>query len=76
MVDTTLSLIVVFLTVYSYCLLYCMLLWHYNVISHESQSCLLDANVEGDAVEGSVGCVSRDQVAQVLNEMKIGKDSG
>ena len=35
----------------------------------------LDHNVEGDAVEGPVVCVSREEVLQELNEMKIGKAS-
>ena len=30
----------------------------------------LDRNVEGDAVEGPVVCVSREEVLQSLNEMK------
>ena len=34
-----------------------------------------DHNVEGDAVEGSVVCVSREEVVQVLNEMKIGRET-
>ena len=33
-------------------------------------------NVEGDAVEGQVLCVSREDVIQELNEMKTGKDPG
>ena len=32
-----------------------------------------DYNVEGDAVEGPVDCVSRDEVVQVLNETKTGE---
>ena len=32
-----------------------------------------DHNVEGDAVEGPVVCVSRKEVLQALNEMKTGK---
>ena len=36
----------------------------------------LDHNVEGDAVEGQVVCVSREEVVQVLNEMKTGKAPG
>ena len=32
-----------------------------------------DRNVEGDAVEGPVGCVCREEVLQALNEMKTGK---
>ena len=35
-----------------------------------------DYNVEGDAVEGSVVCVSREEVFQALNEMKTGKAPG
>ena len=31
-----------------------------------------DRNVEGDAVEGQVVCVSREEVLQALNEMKTG----
>ena len=31
----------------------------------------LDHNVEGDAVEGPVVSVSREEVLQALNEMKI-----
>ena len=32
-----------------------------------------DHSVEGDAVEGPVVCVSREEVLQALNEMKKGK---
>ena len=32
-----------------------------------------DNNVEGDAVEGSVHYVSREEVLQALNEVKTGK---
>ena len=32
-----------------------------------------DHNVEGDAVEGPVVCVSREEVLQALNEMRTGK---
>ena len=32
--------------------------------------------MEGDAVEGPVGCVSREEVLQALNEMKTGKSPG
>ena len=32
-----------------------------------------DCNVEGDAVEGPVFCVSREEVLQALDEMKTGK---
>ena len=32
--------------------------------------------MEGDAVEGSVVCVSREEVLQLSNEMKTGKDPG
>ena len=35
-----------------------------------------DHNVEGDAVEGSVVCVSKEEVLQALNEMKKGKACG
>ena len=35
-----------------------------------------DCNVEVDAVEGPVVCVSREEVVQALNEMKTGKTSG
>ena len=35
-----------------------------------------DHNVEGDAVEGSVVCVRRENVLQALNEMKTGKVHG
>ena len=35
-----------------------------------------DRNVEGDAVEGRVVCVSREEVLQALNEMKTGKAPG
>ena len=31
-----------------------------------------DCNVEGDAVEGPVVCVSREEVLQALNDMKKG----
>ena len=33
-----------------------------------------DHNVEGDAVEGPVVCVSREEVLQALNEMKTGSN--
>ena len=33
-------------------------------------------NVEGDAVEGPVVCVSREEVLQALNEMKTEKVPG
>ena len=32
--------------------------------------------MEGDAAEGPVVCVSREEVLQALNEMKKGKDPG
>ena len=32
-----------------------------------------DQNVEGDAVEGPVVCVCREEVMQALDEMKTGK---
>ena len=32
-------------------------------------------NVKGDAVEGQVVCVSREDVLQTLNEMKTGRQS-
>ena len=32
--------------------------------------------MEGDAVEGPVDCVNRDEVLQALNEMKDGKVPG
>ena len=35
-----------------------------------------DYNVEGDAVEGPVVCVSREEVLQTLNEMKTEKVPG
>ena len=35
-----------------------------------------DHNVEGDAVEGQVVCVSRKEVQLALNEMKTGKALG
>ena len=35
-----------------------------------------DRNVEGDAVEGPVVCVSRDEVLRALNEIKTGKAPG
>ena len=35
-----------------------------------------DHNVEGDAVEGSVHYVSREEVLEALNEMKTGKATG
>ena len=35
-----------------------------------------DHSVEGDAVEGPVVCVSREEVLQALNEMKTGKSPG
>ena len=35
-----------------------------------------DHNVEGDAVEGPVVCVSREEVLQALNKMKTGKAPG
>ena len=38
-----------------------------------SKQVVWNHNVEGDAVEGTVDCASRDEVVQTLNEMKIGK---
>ena len=35
-----------------------------------------DCDVEGDAVEGSVVCVSMNEMLQALNEMKKGKSHG
>ena len=35
-----------------------------------------DHNVEGDTVEGSVDCVSREEVLQTLCALKAGKASG
>ena len=35
-----------------------------------------DHNVDGDAVDGEVVCVSREEVLQALNEMKTGKVLG
>ena len=35
-----------------------------------------DRDVEGDAVEDAVVCVSREEVLQALNEIKTGKDLG
>ena len=35
-----------------------------------------DQNVEGDAVESAVVCVSREEVHQASNEMKTGKAPG
>ena len=35
-----------------------------------------DHNMEGDAVEGPVDCVRREEVLQALNEMKTGKHPG
>ena len=35
-----------------------------------------DHYVEGDAVEGPVVCVSREEVLQALNEIKTGKAPG
>ena len=35
-----------------------------------------DHNVEGDAVEGPVVCLSREEVLQALNKMKTGKAPG
>ena len=33
-----------------------------------------DHNVEGDAVEGQVGCLSREEVLQASDEMKINEE--
>ena len=35
-----------------------------------------DHNVEGDAVEGPVVCVSREEVLQAIDEIKTGKAPG
>ena len=35
-----------------------------------------DQNVQGDAVEGPVVCVNKEEVLQALNEMKTGKSPG
>ena len=37
---------------------------------------IIEENVERDAVEGPVFCVGREEVLQVLNEMKTGKVPG
>ena len=41
---------------------------HMERMMKEENDC--DHNVEGDSVEGSVVCVSRENVLQALNEMK------
>ena len=41
---------------------------------NEENDC--DHNVDGEAVEGSVVCVGREEVLQALNEMKTGIDLG
>ena len=41
-----------------------------RIMNEENDS---DHNVEGDAVEGPVVCVSGEEVFQALNEMKTGK---
>ena len=43
-------------------------------IMHEEND--WDHNVEGDAVEGQVGCVGREEVLQAISEMKTGKAPG
>ena len=43
------------------------------IMNEESEWC---HNVEGDAAEGPVVCVGREEVLYALNEMKIGNASG
>ena len=43
-------------------------------IMNDENDC--DHSVEGDAVEGPVVCVCREEVLQALNEMKTGKAPG
>ena len=43
-------------------------------IMNEEDDC--NHNVEGDAVEGPVVCVIREEVLQALNEMKTGNAPG
>ena len=45
----------------------------YRIMNEENN---WDQNVEGDAVEGLVVCVSIEEVLQALNEMKTGKSLG
>ena len=44
-----------------------------GIINEEND---LDHNVEGDAVEGPVVCVSREEVLQALNEKRTEKTHG
>ena len=44
-----------------------------RIINEEND---LDRNVEGDAVEGPIVCVSREEMLQALNEMKTGLATG
>ena len=41
-----------------------------------NQEYYLDHNMEGDAVKSQVDCASRDEVVQVINEMKTGIAAG
>ena len=50
------------------------IIWKYMDYMNEEND--LDRNVEGDAVEGPIACVSREEVLQALNEMKTGKAPG
>ena len=43
-------------------------------IMNDENDC--DHSVEGDAVEGTVVCVCREEMLQTLNEMKTGKAPG
>ena len=44
--------------------------WKYYMESIMNEENDWDHNAEGDAVEGPVVCVSREEVLQALNEMK------
>ena len=44
-----------------------------RIMNEEKDS---DYNVEGDAVEGPVVCVGREEVLQALNDVKRGKAPG
>ena len=45
--------------------------WVYYIIKIMNEESDWDCNVEGGAVEGQVACVSREEVLQTLNEMKL-----
>ena len=50
--------------------------WKDNMERIMSEENDWDHNMEGDTVEGPVVCVRREEVLQVINEMKTGQTPG